>query len=166
MDLWQKDSISDHDKYVHSNNRSQLTNHTSQQFCLFINLSFCHSLYFSFCLLVISSFWLSVFLAFCRSVSTSSCRQWYWQYATCTILVNYCDNNDKVCSSPPGCRPTAAMPESLEPVRNTRSGKYVEGYSNEISGADDFSWFWWGSNIAQIKRRETVAQKLIVIMAE
>ena len=91
------------------------------------------------------------------------------QLVQCTILVNYCDNNDKVCSSPPGCRPTAATLESLEPVRNARSGKYVEGYSDERSGADDFililARFKYGSN-EQIKRRETVAQKLIVIVAE
>ena len=140
------------------------------------------SVFLSFCLSVISSISfsvylscrLSVFLSFCRSVSTSSCQQWYWQWqgmqlVQCTILVNKCENNDKLCSSPPGCRPTAATLESLEPVRNTRSGKYVEGYSTERSGADDFililARFKYGSN-EQIKRRETVAQKLIVIVAE
>ena len=91
------------------------------------------------------------------------------RYLTCTILFKYCDNNDKVCSSPAGCRPTAALPESLEPVRNIRSGKYVEGYFIERSGADDFILilvrFKHCTN-EQIRRRETVAQKLIVIMAE
>ena len=86
------------------------------------------------------------------------------------MFVNKCDNNDKVCSSPPGRRPTAAMPESLEPVRNTRSGKYVEGYSNERSGPDDFILVilvrFKHYSDEQIKRGETVAQKLIVIMAE
>ena len=91
------------------------------------------------------------------------------KYAACKMFVNKCDKNSKVCSSPPGCRLTAATPESLELVRNTRSRKYVEGYSNERSGADDFILilvrFKHCSN-EQIKRRETVAQKLIVIVAE
>ena len=92
----------------------------------------------------------------------SSIENWlhWWQ-----MFVYKCEDNDKVCSSPAGCRPTAALPESLEPVRNTRSGKYVEGYLKEKSSADDSILILVRFKRAN-KATANCGSKVIVIMAE